>query len=302
MTTSATSGTRDPLGLPPVVRASLWMCVTISGFVLMMVAVRELTSELPKVEIMFFRNIIAVVVLTPFLWRGGLRGLGTRRGWVHGGRAAIQFTAQFTWVYGVALLPLAEVTSLEFTIPVWTALLAIPLLGERMGRHRWIATLGGFAGVLIILRPGAAVISPAALVVLAGCVAFAANHVAVKYLTRHDDPKLIVFYMNVLQLPMGLIPALFVWVWPAWSDAPWILAWGLAGLAANYAMARAFRLADATLMAPLDFLRLPLVALVAYLVYAEALDVWVALGAAMIFGGNYYSVWREARATPKTKN
>jgi drug/metabolite transporter (DMT)-like permease len=247
------------------------------------------------IEIVFFRNATALVLLLPFVWRVGLRGVATRKiGW-HAGRAAIQIVAQFTWVYGITHLPLAEVMALEFSIPIWVALIAIPFLGERMTLHKWAATILGFAGVLVILRPGVAVVDPAALIVLGGCIVFALNHVLIKYLTRTEDALVIVFYINLCQLPLGLVPSLFVWVTPGLADMPWIVLWGGAGLLGNYAMARALHLADATLLAPIDFLRLPFTALAAYLVYREALDPLTALGAAVIFGANYYSVRKEAR-------
>ncbi len=138
-------------------------------------------------------------------------------------------------------------------------------------------------------------VSPVALVVIAGAACFAASGVLVKYLTRTEDATMIVFYMNLLQLPIVTIPALFVWVHPDLADWPWIVAWGLAGLGAHYTMARGLRLADITLIFPLDFLRLPLIAVVGWLLYAEALDPWTVLGAAIIFAGNYQSVRHEAR-------
>ena len=288
-------GAADPFGLPPVLRAVLWFSLTMSCFMAMMVSARQLSTTMSAFQILGFRNLIGVLILLPFLWRGGWAGLASRRLPLHGARAAIQFAAQFCWIYGVALLPLAEVTALEFTVPIWTALLAMPLLAERMGPHKWLATVGGFAGVLVMLRPGVAAVSPAAVVVLAGCVCFAANHVAVKYLTRTDDAKLIVFYMNAFQLPAAMIPAAFLWVTPAAADVPWIAVWGTAGLLGNYAMARAFRLADATLISPLDFLRLPFVAVIGYAAYGEAVEPWTVLGALIIFGSNYLSVEREAR-------
>ena len=285
----------DPFGLPPIIRAVLWFFLTLLCFMAMMISARQLSTTMSAFEILGFRSLIGVLILLPFMWRGGRASLTTRKLPLHGGRAVIQFSAQFCWIYGVALLPLVEVTALEFTVPIWTALLAMPLLAERMGIPKWLATLGGFAGVVVMLRPGITAVSPAALVVLAGCILFAANHVAVKYLTRSDDPKLIVFYMNAFQLPMGLIPAAFMWVTPAAADFPWIAVWGTAGLLGNYSMARAFRLADATLISPLDFLRLPFIAIIGYFVYSEAVELWTLLGAAIIFGSNYFSVEHEAR-------
>lgn len=287
--------TRILSSLPPTIRAVLWFCGTMAGFIGMAVAARDLWHTMSIFEILAFRSFIGVVVMLPFVLRGGLAGLATPNIKLHGLRAVVQLGGQACWIYGVALLALAEITALEFTVPLWAALLAAPLLGERLQRHKWIATIGGFIGVLIILRPGVVAVSFPALVVLAGGVFYALSGIFVKYLTRTDTPRIIVFYMNLIQLPIGLIPALFVWVTPSWADVPWILIWGLSGLFAHYTMARALKLADISLIYPLDFLRLPFMALIGYLFYAEALDPWIVLGAVIIFGGNYYSVRREAR-------
>jgi drug/metabolite transporter (DMT)-like permease len=282
--------------LPPTMRAVLWFCGTMAGFAGMAVAARDLWhSGMSVFEILAFRSFIGVAVVLPFVMRGGLAGLATPKIKMHFLRAVVQLGGQSCWIYGVALLALVEIAALEFTVPLWAALLAAPMLGERLQRHKWIATIGGFIGVMIILRPGMVALSVPALVVLVGSVFYALSGIFVKYLTRTDTPQLIVFYMNLIQLPIGLIPALFVWVTPSWSDVPWILVWGLSGLFAHYTMARALKLADISLIYPLDFLRLPFMALIGYLFYAELLDPWVALGAVVIFGANYYSVRRESQ-------
>ena len=282
------------LSLPPTFRAVLWYCGTMAGFAGMVIAARDLWHSMSVFEILAFRSFIGVVVVLPFVMRGGLAGWATPNIKMHGLRAVVQLGGQACWIYSVALLALVEITALEFTVPLWAALFAAPMLGERLRRHKWIATIGGFIGVLIILRPGMVTVSVPALVVLVGSVFYALSGIFVKYLTRTDTPQIIVFYMNLIQLPIGLIPALFVWVTPSWADVPWVLVWGLSGLFAHYTMARALRLADISLIYPLDFLRLPFMALIGYLLYAEGLDPWVVLGAAIIFGANYYSVRQEA--------
>lgn len=290
------------MSLPPTVRAALWFCGTMAGFAGMAIAARDLWHSMSVFEILAFRSLIGVVVVLPFVLRHGLAGLATPNIKMHGLRAVVQLGGQACWIYGVALLALAEITALEFTVPLWAALLAAPLLGERLQRHKWIATIGGFIGVLIILRPGMEALSVPALVVLVGSVFYALSGIFVKYLTRTDTPQVIVFYMNLIQLPIGLIPALFVWVTPSWADVPWILIWGFSGLFAHYTMARALKLADISFIYPLDFLRLPFMALIGYLFYAELVDPWIALGAVIIFGANYYSVRQESRLakTPST--
>ncbi len=281
--------------MPPVFRAVLWMTMTLAMFALMMVAVRELARVMSTFEILAFRSFVALVILLPVAARLGRAAYTTRRFRLHLARNAVHFTAQYGWIVGIAILPLAEVTALEFTTPAWAAILAALFLGERIGGVRALAVICGLAGVLIILRPGIEVIDPGALIVLASAICYASSNVMVKALTRTDRAFVIVFYMQIIQLPLGLVPALFDWTTPGWADVPWIVLVGATAIGAHYGMARAFALVDASVILPVDFLRLPFVALIGGLAYGEALDVFVLIGAAVMFTGNYASVRREAR-------
>jgi len=153
----------------------------------------------------------------------------------------------------------------------------------------------GIIGVLIIVRPGIEVIDLGALIVLASAICFATSNVMVKALTRTDRAFVIVFHMQIVQLPLGLVPALFDWINPGWAELPWILLVGATAIGAHYGMARAFGLVDASVILPVDFLRLPVIALIGGVVYGEGLDGFVLAGAAVMFAGNYFSVRREAR-------
>jgi S-adenosylmethionine uptake transporter len=210
-------------------------------------------------------------------------------------RNLVHFAGQYGWTLGVVLLPLAEVFALEFTTPVWVALLAVPLLGERLTPSRMVAVLGGFAGILVILRPGIAVVDPGSFVVLGAALCFAASIIMVKWLIRSERPLTILFFMCLVQLPVGLVLCLPEWVWPAWWDVPWIVIYGVGSLVAHLGMAKAFQVADATTMIPIDFLRMPAIALIGYALYGEALSIWILVGAALIFGANYYSLRVEVR-------
>ena len=215
------------------------------------------------------------------------------------GRNIVHFGGQWCWVIGITLLPMAHVTALEFTMPMWTAIIAILFLGEAAKSHRLIAIIMGLAGVLVILRPGFEIVTQGALIVLLGALLYGTSNVMVKSLTTDDAPWVIVFWMQVIQLPLALLPAIFwfEWVWPVWADAPWLLAMGLTGMSAHFCLARAFQLADATVCIPVDFVRLPLAAIIGWLIYSEGVSIWVLAGAILIFSGNYYSVWRETRGT-----
>jgi drug/metabolite transporter (DMT)-like permease len=192
-------------------------------------------------------------------------------------------------------LPLATVSALEFTTPLWVAVLAVAFLGERMTPNRAIATALGLAGALVIVRPGIAAVEWASLVVLACTLLYAVSNIMVKPLTRTDSALAIVFYMQVVQLPLGASLSLLDWTDPRWTDAPWLLVMGATALSAHYCMARALKLADATIVFPMEFLRLPASALAGFALYGERIEVWVAAGAALMVAGNYYSVLRETR-------
>ncbi len=287
---------RSVVRLSPLVQGVLWMAGCLASFIGMAIASRELADSLSVVQILFFRSLVGLAILAllarkvlPACRRAERIGLHLIRNLIH-------FAAQYCWTLGVVLLPLAEVFALEFTMPVWVAIFAFLLLGERIHRARLVAVLGSFAGVLVILRPGVEIIDPAAFVVLAAAMGYGLSIVLVKRLTESCPPLVIVTWMIVMQLPMGFGLALMDWQSPSLPDLPWILLAGLTGLSAHYTMARALRLLEASTVVPIDFARVPLIALIGFWVYGEALDPWLGLGALMIFGANYYALRREARA------
>src|SRR5437899_10737862 len=253
--------------MPAALRGALWMVGALLSFSLMAVAVRELLRTMGGFETLFLRSLVSFVLVLAILPRFGLGVLRTRRFGLHAVRNVLHFGGQYAWVYAIAMLPLATVFAIEFTMPVWTAVLAVPILGERLNRGRIVMLVLGIAGVLIILRPGFALVQPAALVMLAGSFAYASMNVATKRLSESDSALAVVFYMAAVQLPLALVPALPQWVAPQLNDLPWIILVGSAGLTAHFCLTRAFRVADATLVAPIDFLRLPLVAVVAVRFY-----------------------------------
>jgi drug/metabolite transporter (DMT)-like permease len=288
------------IGTSPALRAALWMVGTLLSFSAMAIGVRELLDTLGTFEVLFFRSLVSLLMVLAVLPRYGVAALRTRKFGIHVVRNLLHFSGQFAWVYAIGVLPLATVFAIEFTMPIWTAVLAMLLLGERLNPTRVVMLMLGLVGVLIILRPGFAFIHPAALVMLGGSLAYAATMVATKRLSATDSPLVVLFYMSIIQMPLGLIPALPDWVTPTLADVPWIACVGMAGYSAHYCMTRAFRLADATLVVPLDFLRLPLIAMVGVLFYNEPVQLATMLGAAVIFAGVYYSVSRESRARAVT--
>ena len=282
--------------MPVALRAALWMGGALLSFMLMAIAVRELTPSLGVFQILFLRTLVALVILLALLPLFGLGALRTHRFGLHILRNFLHFAGQYSWVYAIGLLPLATAFAIEFTMPVWTALLAALILGERLNRGRVVMVVLGFTGILIILKPGLENVPPAALVMLAGAFAYAATMIATKRIAGRDTAFALLFDMALVQLPLGMVLALPGWTSPAASDWPWIVAVGVTGLTAHLSLARALRIADATLVVPIDFLRLPLIAAVGVAFYGEPLEASIFVGAAVIFAGTYYSIRRESRS------
>ncbi len=282
--------------LAPALRAALWMSGALVSFMAMAIAGRQLSVELTTFQILFFRSVVGLVVVVVLLQRAGWTQVRTRIFGTHLVRNLTHFGGQYGWFYGIALIPLTEVFAIEFTVPLWTAVLATVFLGERMSGLRALAVALGFAGILVILRPGIAMVSPAALAVLGSAVAYALSHIFTKRLSATETPLAILFYMTVIQLPLALVPSLSGWVWPSARLWPWVGVVAVTALSAHYCLTRAFRLADATIVVSMDFLRLPLIAMVGFLFYGEPLQIWVLVGALIVFA----ATWLNLRSAPNT--
>lgn len=271
------------------------MLGVLASFSAMAIAGRELSGELTTFQILFFRSIVGLAVVSALLGRRGWRQIRFERFGIHLVRNIIHFAAQFGWFLGIAFIPLAEVFAIEFTTPIWTAILAVIFLGERATRWRVASIALGFVGVLVILRPGGEVVSLPALAVVGAALGYASSYAFTKSLARTDTPLTIIFFMTVIQLPLAFFPALMDWTIPSPGLWPWIFVVGVSALSAHYCIARALALADAMVVVPMDFLRLPLIAVVGALVYAEALDPWVLLGGLIVFCGNFLNILNSAR-------
>lgn len=268
-----------------VLRAALWMIGTLASFTAMALSVRELSSTMSTFQLLFFRSVVGLVVISFLIWQSGWGQIKSKQLGLQIFRNIIHYGGQFGWFVGIALLPLAEVFAIEYTVPIWTMIFAIPILGERLTAIRmWVAAIG-FIGVLVILRPGIEIIDIGALAVIGAAICYAFAHVFTKKLATTDSTLAILFYMTVVQMPLGLIPSLTDWYWPLATEWPLIIVVGLSALSAHYCLTSAFRLADASVVAPMDFLRLPLAAGFGVLVYNEPLDPYVFLGAALIMAG-----------------
>jgi drug/metabolite transporter (DMT)-like permease len=265
------------------------------AFTLMTTLIREAAKEVHPFEIAFFRAFINLILMIPFAVRAGAAGLKTNNHKAFALRALCGLVFLMTYFPGAALIPIAESQALTFTSPLWGAVLAIVFLAERVNMPRALALIAGFAGVLIILRPGMVAVSMGALLVLAGALAAAASNTIVKFTTRTDHPDSVVFYQMVYVTPMILVPALWVWTWPTLDQLLLMFGVGFFATLNQRFLSRAYAAADATAVLPFEFARLPFAAIIGFLVFAELPDIWAWVGGAVIFGASLYMVRRETR-------
>ena len=267
------------------------------AFSAMAVSVRALGSTLTVMEIIALRAGLGLAVMAAIaVTNPQLRATVNRRHWgLHLIRNTVHLGAQYLWTWSLLLLPLATVFALEFTTPAWALVLALPVLGERMTASRIGAVVLGLLGVLVILRPGLQAFHPAALLVLAAAVGLATTLITTKRLTRTESSFAIIFWMNLVQAPIASVASqpLFFLKLGAWQ-LPAVAAIGGAGLISHYCLANAFRAGDASVVVPLDFMRIPLIAVIAWWLYGERLDVFVFIGAAVIIAGILWNLRAEA--------
>jgi drug/metabolite transporter (DMT)-like permease len=279
-------------------RVVLWMTGALLSFSVMAVSIRELARTLSIMEVLCVRAGfgLAIVGLVAAVRPDLRHSLATRRFGLHLLRNTVHFGSQYLWAVSLLLLPLATVFALEFTMPAWTILLAPVFLDERLTASRIGAVVLGLAGVLVILRPGLATFQPAALLVLIAAMGFGAQNIATKNLTMTDSTFAIVFWMNAIQLVLALAGAGFSFADRVTRDQlPAVAGLAFAGLFAHFCLSNAFRCGDASVVVPIDFLRIPLIALVGWWVYSEPLDVFVFAGAGLIVSGIVWNLQSEAR-------
>ena len=265
-------------------------------FAAMNAAVREASASLHPLQIAFFRNLFALLFILPWILKGGAVGLATGRFTLHGFRALFGMIAMSLWFTSVTLLPLPEAVALNFTLPLFAIAGAAFFLRERVGPRRWGATAVGFLGMLVILRPGFAEMTYATSLPIIAAVFMAGSVLMVKKLSATESAAAMVFYMNLLMTPMSLVPALFVWQWPDLVTLGLVAFLGLLAMLAHLALGTAYAKADASAVMPFDYMRLPFVAVLAYVLYGEVADIWTWLGGAIIAGSSIYIAHREAVA------
>jgi drug/metabolite transporter (DMT)-like permease len=280
----------------PTLKAAFWMIGSISSFSAMAVAGRELAGIYDTFEIMMYRSAVGVVVVVSLAYAtGSWRQINTRNFKLQIGRNLAHFTGQNLWFYAVTVIPLAQVFALEFTSPLWVIVLSPLILGEKLTKIRALAAVMGFIGILVVARPTIEGINAGVVTAAASAIFFAFTIMLTKRLTRSQTITTILFYLTVTQLFFGIVMAGYDGdiALPTLTHWPLLLLIGLAGLIAHYCLTSALSIAPATVVVPIDFVRLPVIAVIGMLVYAEALDIWVFVGASIIFAGNYINLWVE---------
>ena len=273
------------------------MAGTLTSFTAMAVGARELSGELNTTQILFYRSVVCLLIVITLLQIYGWQQVRTSLFTAHFVRNTAHLAGQFGWFYAIAFIPLAEVIAIEFTVPVWTAILAVIFLGERLTGPRLIAIVMGIIGLMVILRPGLEVVHPAAFAVLGSAVCYGITYIQTRKIAAEDSALCVLFYMVVVQLPIASALAISDWAVPSASAWPWIVVVAGGALGGHYCITRAVHLVDATVVAPMDFFRVPLIALIGFLLYGELLDWFVLAGALFMFAGNYTSILAEKRRT-----
>lgn len=283
------------LKLSAPLQGALYMTAAAFFFSIMNYLVRLAAEELEPIEIAFFRNLFALLFMLPWLLRVGRSGLATKRLGGHVWRALLGMCAMACWFYSVTLMPLAEAVALNFTVPLFATAGAALILGEVVRARRWTATAIGFLGVLVILRPGFTEITWITGLPILAAAFMAGSTLLVKSLSDTESPNTIVLYMNLFLTPLSLVPALFVWQWPSVTVLVYMALLGFLAAVAHIALTRAYTLADASAVLPLDYTRLPFIAAIAFIAFGEVPDLWTWAGAGIIAGSTLYIAHREMR-------
>jgi len=271
----------------------LWMIGALFSFCFMAVGARELSDNIGVFQVLSIRSVIGIAVIAFIIVKSKKTSLfHTQRIKTQVGRNLVHFLGQVTWFVGIGLLPLAEVFAIEFTAPLWTLLIAAVFLKEKLTPRKCMAVFLGLVGVYIILQPDSNTFNSASIIVLVAAISFGFTFVATKSLSTSDEPLTILFYMCLLQLPMGLVLTGFNWVMPNAMQWGWIVIISLTALSAHFCINNALKLAEVGVVVTLDFLRLPLIALVGVMFYSEAFNMTLMIGALVMLVGNLLNAYQ----------
>lgn len=279
--------------LSPTTRGVILMAASTLGFSAMHAAVRYLSAELPPIQIAFFRNFFGMIIFLPLVWQNGFGFLHTKRFPLHLLRGVLNVVAMFAFFTALSLTPLARVNALAFTAPLFAAMLSVVILRERFRARRWAAIVLGFIGTLVILRPGLATVDLGSWLVLFSAGVWGFTMIVIRILGRTESSMTTTGYMNLLLSLLSLGPALYVWQMPQGAAWFWLLVIGISGTASQLALAEALKVAETTAIMPFDFLKIIWAAMFGFLLFAEIPDLFIWIGAAIIFASTFYIAWRE---------
>ena len=271
------------------------MIVSTLAFSGMHTTIKHVSGDVDTFIIVFFRNLFGLVALMPLFLRHGLSPLKTNRIGTHALRVTINFASMAMFFYALSITPLAEVAALTFSAPIFATVLAIFIFKETVGLSRWAAILIGFAGTVVILRPGFEAVNIGALLAVGAALLWGGAVMVIKDLGRTDSALTITTYMVLLLIPISLVPALFVWEWPTWGQLGWLLLVGIFGSAGHLLLNHALKQAPTNVVMPIDFVRLIWVAIFGYVLFAEIPDIFVWIGGAMIFASGLWIAHAENR-------
>ncbi|MHB1216676.1 MAG: DMT family transporter [Alphaproteobacteria bacterium] len=283
------------IALPGTTRGILWMLASAFAFTAMLGTVKPASENLHPFEVAFFRHFFTLLAMLPWMLRLGPGTLKTKRFPLIALRGLLGFISTVLWFYAVPNLALADATAINFTAPLWATVFAAVVLHEPVRLRRWTATAIGFAGVLVVVRPGFQEFSIWAVVMLCGAACWGSQHIVLKMLSRTEPANVIVSYHAILLTPAALVLALFVWRTPGLVDILWLLALGALGTIGHLALARSFAAAEASVVLPFDFSKMPIAAAIGYVAFDEHPDLWTWAGAALIVAASAYIARREAQ-------
>lgn len=294
-TSLAARANRLIAGLPAPLQGAFWMLTGVVVMSGMSVMIRYASETVHPFESLFFRNLFALLFLLPWMVRGGHAEIRVSKLGIYTVRGLITFVSMASWFYAVTVIPLSQMVALSFTSPLFGTLLAVLVLHEVVRARRWAATTLGFIGVLIIIRPGIDTFDVGTGLMLMSAFTTAMSVIIVKRLTRTESTTAIVAWLTLVLVPVSLLTALPVWTWPSLTALGWLAGLGICGVMGHWCVARAFAAADASLVMVFDYVRLPITAVIAYLVFDERTDAWTWVGASIIAAASIYTAHREAK-------
>lgn len=266
------------------------------GFAGMHVLIRYISDDIHPFQIAFFRSFFGLIVFAPWLARSGLAVFRTGRLPMHLLRGGMNVVAMLMFFSALSLTPVARVTALAFTAPIFAALLSALVLGERFRARRWSALIFGFAGTLVILRPGIVAIDLGTVLVLCSAFVWGWVLIVIKVLARTESSLTITAYMNLLLAVFAFVPALLMWSAPSLENWCWLLVIAVLGTLAQVALAQALKETETSTVMPFDFLKLVWVAILGYFLFAETVDAFTWIGAMIVVGSSIYLAYRESRS------